>query len=37
MHEGLEPTPDGARTMRAVFVGALLTLPVWSLAYWLLT
>ena len=37
MYEGLEPTPEGARAMRAVLIGVLLSLPVWGLAYWLLS
>jgi hypothetical protein len=37
MHEKLEPTSEGARAMRAVFVGVLLSLPVWGFAYWLLS
>jgi hypothetical protein len=37
MDKGLEPTREGARAMRAVFVGVLLSLPMWGLAYWLLS
>lgn len=43
LHDGgddrldFEPTPDGARAMRAIAIALLVMLPLWALAAWLLS